>query len=92
MDNRQAGIKALFLLALDIGGGGTTGTALSDEGGEAGVIFGQRSADRVVGGERGKAGTEQRVGAGGEDVEARVAAGIWSAYYFSSTTSIGLVW
>ncbi len=42
VNDRQAGVEALFLLPLDIGGGSTAGAAFGDESGEARVGFGER--------------------------------------------------
>ena len=69
MGDREAGVVAHLLGGLDRLGAGAAAVALRDEGGEPGVLGGERARQRMVGRERDEARAEQRVGAGGEDLD-----------------------
>ena len=68
MHDADAGIEALLLGGLQRFLGGAQLAALGVEGGDLGIAF-QRLGQRVVAGNRGEACTEQRVGAGGVDLQ-----------------------
>ncbi len=65
----QAGVVAHLLLGLDLGGGGAAAPAFLDEGGERRVVGGERLGQRMAGREGEEGGAEQRVRAGGVDLD-----------------------
>ena len=75
VDHRQAGVIALFFLSLDRRCRSAGAQAFGVERGERRIELGQPPRQRMIGRDGGKARAEQRVGTGGENVEAAVRIG-----------------
>ena len=69
VDRLEAGRKALFLLGLELGRGGPAALAFGDELGRLGLFLGDQRCQRMIGGDRDEARSEQGVGPGGEDLD-----------------------
>ena len=69
VDDAQAGVKAQLFLGFDIGSCSAAGLAFGDEGRQCWVGLTTLARQRVIGGDGGETGAEQRVGPGGEHVE-----------------------
>src|SRR5918993_6078684 len=69
MDGRNGRAITLLLRRLDLGEAGAAALAFGDELGGLRIRFGYGPRDRVAGGDGHEAGAEDRVRAGGEDLD-----------------------
>ena len=73
VDDAETGVEAQLFLGFDIGSCSAAGLAFGDEGRQCWVGLTTLARQRVIGGDGGETGAEQRVGPGGENVEATAA-------------------